>query len=207
MDVTITQRATREAILDLVKVDDVKRSARVTHNRENDLIGDKIVAAYGYLNGVNGWTNGYFMLEETVEVYVPTFENTLELSARPIVHEQAILFERRLASGAYEDVEPALYAVARQDECVVLASLSRGAFRPPAGTPHPRSYRLSFNVGHADRKDVPEEMRHAVILLAGHYYANREAAFPDPRTGTVSREIEFGVRSLAGRYRFRPDHS
>jgi len=207
MDVTITQRATREAILEFVTVDAVKRSARVTHNRENDLIADKIVAAYGYLNGVSGWTNGYFMLRETVEVYVSAFENTLELTPRPIVNEQAILFERRLASGNYDDVAPGLYAVARQDECVVLASLSRSSFRPPVGTPHPRSYRLSFEVGHADAKDVPEGLRHAIILLAGHYYANREAAFPDPRTGTVSREIEFGVRSLAGRYRFSMDHS
>lgn len=206
MDVTVTQRATREQILEFVTVDAVKRSARVTHNRENEFIEDKIVAAYGYLNGVNGWTNGYFMLEETVEVYASTFDAVLELTPRPIVDE-AILFERRLADGTYDVVPPTFYALARRDECVVLLNQVRTTFRAPVNDPHPRSYRMTFKVGHADRKDVPESLRSAIILLAGHYYANREAAFPDPRTGNVSREIAFGVKSQAGRFRFKKDHS
>lgn len=205
MDFTITSpRITRDQILSFVPIDVVKRSERVVHNREDELVGDNIVAAYGWLTR---WLNGFFMLEETVEVYVPTFGNTFEIALRPIVAEQAILFERRLPGGAFEDVAADDYAVARQDECVVVSSLSRTAFPRQSDPIHPRSFRLSFKVGHADKADIPEGLRKSIILLAGHWYNHREAAFADPRTGQVSREIEFGVRSLAGIYRFAPDHS
>lgn len=39
---------------------------------------------------------------------------------------------------------------------------------------------------------VPDEWKQAVLLLAGHWYENREGSL----VGTISKEIEFGVKSL-----------
>ena len=37
---------------------------------------------------------------------------------------------------------------------------------------------------------VPDDIKHAILLLVGHWYMNREAV------GTMTKEIEFGVLSL-----------
>jgi uncharacterized phiE125 gp8 family phage protein len=39
---------------------------------------------------------------------------------------------------------------------------------------------------------VPDEWKQAILLLAGHWYGNREAGL----VGTISKEIEFGVKNL-----------
>lgn len=208
MDVNVTRRPSRAAILELVTVQDVKTSERITHNRENSLIEDGILAAYDFLDGPDGWMNGYFILESEIELHVDAIGNTLELQQRPIINENAVAFERLGADGAYTSVPVADFTMARANGCVVLAALSRTAFATPTGSIlNPRAYRLTFLAGHADKKDVPAKIRKAIILLASHYYTHREAAFADPRTGAVSREIEFGVKALCGRLRFHVDHS
>jgi hypothetical protein len=208
MDLTVIRRPSTEAILAFVTVQDVKTSERITHSREDSLIEDGILAAYDFLDGPDGWMNGYFILESEVELHVGSIGNVLEISARPIVNEQAVLFERRADDGSYVGVPASDFTMARQDGCVVLATLSRSAFATPTGgIVNPRAYRLTFLAGQADKEKVPASIRKAIILLASHYYTHREAAFADPRTGAVSREIEFGVKALCGRLRFHVDHS
>jgi hypothetical protein len=208
MDVIVTGRPSREAILRLVGVDDVKKSERITHSREDTLIEDGILAAYDFLDGPDGWMNGYFILESEVQFYVGAIENTLEIPIRPIVNEYALVFERMSAPAVYADVAAADYAVAVENGCTVIAALSRSAFQTPSGAAvNPRSYRITFLAGHAAPEAVPASIRKAIILLASHYYVHREAAFADPRSGQVSREIEFGVKALCGRYQHHKDHS
>jgi hypothetical protein len=208
MDVIVTGRPSREAILRLVGVDDVKMSERITHSREDKLIEDGILAGYDFLDGPNGWMNGYFILESEVQFYLSGFENTLEIPIRPMPNEYALVFERMTAPGVYSEVALADYAIAVENECTVIASLSRTAFQAPSNAAvNPRAYRISLLAGHAGPDDVPAGIRKAIILLASHYYVHREAAFADPRSGQVSREIEFGVKALCGRYQHHRDHS
>jgi uncharacterized phiE125 gp8 family phage protein len=52
---------------------------------------------------------------------------------------------------------------------------------------------VEFVAGYGDTgASVPDTARQAMLLLIGHWYENREAAI----AGTISREIEFAVRSL-----------
>lgn len=46
-------------------------------------------------------------------------------------------------------------------------------------------------------ENVPDDIKHALLLLCGHFYQNREAVL----TGSVSKEIEFSVTALLGSYR------
>lgn len=207
MDYAITSGALdRTKILELVTVDSVKLSERISHNVENEMIADDIVAAYEYLNGMEGWTNGYYMLEEEVEIYTSGLETTFEIPLRPIRDMSGVTFGRLQADGTYADVAAADYAAGFANQCLVLSSLSRTAFKPGPGTPHPRSYRVTATVG-TESALVPAGLVKSIRLLAGHYYMNREAAFADTRTGQLSRKIAYGVEALAGRYRFSPDHS
>lgn len=62
---------------------------------------------------------------------------------------------------------------------------------PPGGV-----VELSFVAGYAQSwADLPADLKHAVILLAAHYYEYRYA------TGPAGAQIPFGVSSLIERYR------
>tara|TARA_R100000458_G_scaffold58935_1_gene68114 strand:+ start:578 stop:1159 length:582 start_codon:yes stop_codon:yes gene_type:complete len=41
---------------------------------------------------------------------------------------------------------------------------------------------------------IPEQAKHAIKLLVAHYYEDRSAIL----TGTISKEVEFGVKELVG---------
>jgi uncharacterized phiE125 gp8 family phage protein len=51
---------------------------------------------------------------------------------------------------------------------------------------------IRYEVGNAEATDVPQRVKQAMLLLVGHWYADREAAF----SGSVSREIAFSVHAL-----------
>jgi uncharacterized phiE125 gp8 family phage protein len=43
-----------------------------------------------------------------------------------------------------------------------------------------------------DGRSVPSQIRHAILMLVAHWYDRRESVL----TGSISKEIEFGVHSL-----------
>jgi uncharacterized phiE125 gp8 family phage protein len=44
----------------------------------------------------------------------------------------------------------------------------------------------------ASGTSVPAAIRHAILMLVGHWYESRSSVL----TGSISKEIEFGVKSL-----------
>lgn len=205
MDVTCTpEKADPEKVLAILDVAAAKRNARVLHGREDDLIRSHILAAFEFLDGVNGFLNGYSILERQFQVYLPDFCGPAEIKVRPLQEESFILGTRD-AAGTYVDAPAGAFALFKQDEAHFLGSVDLQAIQQ-ARVAHPRAVRLSFKAGHADPKDVPDGIRQAMMLLTGHYYQNREAAFADPRSGVVSREIVYGVKALVRKFRFTVDH-
>ncbi|NDB18915.1 MAG: phage gp6-like head-tail connector protein [Actinobacteria bacterium] len=51
----------------------------------------------------------------------------------------------------------------------------------------------------ANPLDVPKQAVHAINMLIGHWYFNREAVL----TGTISKEIELAVAALLSPLRWR----
>lgn len=52
----------------------------------------------------------------------------------------------------------------------------------------------------ASQGNVPDTYRHAIKMLAGHWYENRETVL----IGTISKELEFAVTNLVGAESFGP---
>lgn len=50
--------------------------------------------------------------------------------------------------------------------------------------------------GYGAAASVPDDIKHAVLLLVGHWYENREAVL----VGSISKELEFAVTSLLDPY-------
>lgn len=56
---------------------------------------------------------------------------------------------------------------------------------------------VTYTVGATAATDVPAPLRQAVLLLAGHFYENREAVL----VSAISKEMEFTVTALCAPYR------
>lgn len=69
----------------------------------------------------------------------------------------------------------------------------------PSFTPYPLDpVRIRYVAGYgASGASVPTNLRDAMLLLVGHWYANRETVI----TGTISKQLEFTVDALVGNYR------
>ncbi|MGG3810988.1 hypothetical protein ABEV34_04965 [Methylorubrum rhodesianum] len=203
----ISDPLTREQKLAVLPIAKVKAQERVAHDAEDELIGDHIEAAFDHLHGPDGWLNGYCLLEEEFEFFPPALLGTTELPLRPVGDEKAVAVSRRLAMGDYTAYGAGdVLAVSSNGICAV-ARLRAEGFADQAGVIDPRQYRITFKAGWSSPDLVPRPLVQAMLLLAGHFYQNREATLSDTRVSNVSKKVEFGLVALAGRYRISPDHS
>ncbi|MHC2108976.1 head-tail connector protein [Methylobacterium sp. CM6246] len=193
---------TPEQKLDVVSLDTLKAHARIRHDDEDRLLLGYIAAAFDFLHGPDGWLNGYCLLEEEFELFLDQVGDATELPLRPIPDDMAPTLERRLDRGAYTAFEPGDFMLALMNGNGVIARLSAPAFRSQGDMADPRRYRVTFKAGWPEPDLVPASLKQSILLLAAHFYTNREVT-----AGTVPREIEYGLRSLAGRYRVSPNHS
>lgn len=196
----ISDPLTPEGKLEVVTLEKAKAHLRVRHSDEDGLIQDLIVSAFDFLHGPDGWLNGYCLLAEQFESFLPAISTTAEVPLRPVEDVDDVVVAR-LIDGSYHDAPAGTFVVASQNNFAVVARLA-AAIADPIAAAGPRTYRLRFSAGHADAADVPMPLKQSILLLVGHWYVNREVA-----AGTVPREIEYGLRALAGRLRVSPDHS
>ena len=61
-----------------------------------------------------------------------------------------------------------------------------------------KSVQITYLAGYGGAANVPHPVVHAMKMLVGYWYGNREAA------GGVSKEVEFAATALLSPYRWRP---
>jgi len=195
--------------LAVVSVQDVKDQERVTNSYEDNLIQRFISAAFDYLAGtvaLEGWLNGFMILEEEFELALPFIGSSLRLPACPFDPDtQFTSIEARKDDGTYTPVDPSTYAVVVDEifgQVILLPDRSW-----PDTPAHPIAFRVRFKAGASQAQDVPDGIRLGIILLAAHFYQNREATAIENKITVTNREIEFGLRKLCGRYKTWNDHS
>lgn len=161
---------------------DAKRHLIVDHDEDNDRIAEMVSAATKMVEALTARQ----LLTATWTLYADRFDPLMELRVCPV---QSIVEVRYVDSaGEQQTLDESAY---------LLDAVSEPARLVPApGTSWPATQRrinaveIEFLAGYGDRFAVPETAKQAINLLAGHWFANREAV------GTVGSEIALAFTSL-----------
>ena len=108
-----------------------------------------------------------------------------------------------VSSVKYYDSDNVLQTMASTDYLVdVTCDPARVALLPtavwPTAYPRINAIQVAYTAGYgATAASVPEDLKHALKLLVGHWYENREGVI----TGTISKALEFSIDALLDGYR------
>lgn len=100
----------------------------------------------------------------------------------PITREQAKDWAREL-----DDSEDVIFDSLIATACLAIGEMAGRSLVIGEGAPAVQAD------GDVPEHDVPENLRHAVLLLVSHWFHNREAA-----TEKQMREVPIGIQSLVG---------
>lgn len=173
-----------------ISLSDAKLHIRVDNNTEDTLILSLITSAREYCENYTGRS----FADKTLEYYLDSFPmNEINLPKKPVKSVTSVIYKD------YEGTEITLTA-----NTDYIADLNNGAIVLPYGKPWPTfnpypvdPIKITYMTG--DVASVPGAVKTAMLLLIGHWYENRGAVL----IGSMSKEIEFSVRSLLEQYRDR----
>lgn len=168
-----------------VSVDEARSHLRVDDSLDDAAIEAMIRAALAH---AEKWTGQPFESQTWEQVLDAFPAAAIDLELGPVLS---------VTSVAYDDEDGAEQTV--DAENFVLDTASRcGRVVPSAGFEWPatldaiNAVRVRFVVG----AGAPEDVRHSILLLIAHWYANREAASEKPMT-----DVPFGASALLSLHR------
>ena len=179
----------------LVTLDEAKRHLRVEYPDDDALIERLIMAATRYVEQATGCR---FVQQMVDELYDGDDARPRPYSFRP--WERATVLPLRWQPvAAVQRVE-----IAGQPVTDYQVDSAGGRLIRVSGWPSGRAnirvvYTAGYGANQADAASLVPDVVQSVLLLVGHWYANREAA----QTGTVATEIRLGVDNLLAPYRRR----
>lgn len=173
---------------DILSVEVCKAHLRVEHDSEDDLIEALRDAAIEYVERYCGVKLGAQTgLTWRAERLPSSTSAPVDLALQPVTQITAIEWED--SDGAAVAGEVADYRVS-----------SRGLLRPAVGKSWPSGVAgevvVTFDAGYA-ADETPPSLLHAVRLMMGHLYMNREAVV----TTGMAGEVPLGVAALCGPFR------
>lgn len=171
-----------------ITLTEAKLHARIDGDIEDGLVLNMITAAREYCENYTGRS----FASKTLEYYLDSFPlGEISLPRRPVTSVSSISYKD------YEGTETTLTA-----NTDYIVNVDSGKIALPYGkswptfTPYPLNpIKITYLTG--DAGAFPGPVKTAMLLLIGHWYANREAG------GSVSSEVVFSVRSLLDQYRDR----
>ena len=150
-----------------------------------------------YLDAAVAWVETYTgrpLMRQTWRVTLPEFyERTWLPYAAPLVAVSSITYYD--TANASQTLASSVYTAPTDGEPACLR-LAYGQTWPSAYS-REDAVTVTYTAGYAEATSVPAPLRQAVLLLAGHFYENREAVL----VSAISKEIEFAVTALCAPYR------
>lgn len=170
-----------------VTLTEAKNHLRVSGDLDDTYITSLIEAAAGFVDGIYGM--GFCLMPQTWEMALDRFNSEVKIPIYPV---------SSVASVAYVDSEGAEQTVASS-----VYQLNNYGSSPNITLKYNQNWPTSRNIADAVKirfiagfESLPEDLKHAVLLLVGHWYENREAA---TSSGTFS-ETPFAVKAILNKY-------
>lgn len=172
----------------IVTPEQARAHLRIDGTGEDDLLAGLIAAAEDYVTRETGTTLGQADYLLTLDAWPA--DGVINLASPPFVRVDSIRY--RDPSGVEQILSPSTYTVdeARRPARVVL-------FDRPSLLARPAVVRVSYVTGYDDAENVPPTLIHAVKMLVGHWFENREST----STSTI-KDVPLAVESLLLKHTF-----
>lgn len=182
-------KVTSESIIEPILIQDLKIYLKIDEEEtvEDDLLSMMITSAREYCEVYTGRS----LASKAIEYGIDSFSTQIRLPYGPVASVQSIKYKD---SSGTETVmtENTDYLVDVDGGRVVLPNGKTW----PCFSPYPYDpIKIAYTVG----AFTPEGCKQAMLLLIGHWYANRESVV----VGSISKEIEFTTKALLDQYRIR----
>ncbi len=182
-------RATPPAV-EPVSVSEAKAHLRVDISDDDSYISTLITAA-------REWCEQYLdrtLINTQWTMRLDSFPYEIELPRPPIATSgttTAVSLTYTLGDDSTATLSTTAYRVDRTSTPGVVRQLRAGTW--PANLDDYNAVAVTWWAGYgASGTSVPAAIRHAILMLVGHWYESRSSVL----TGSISKEIEFGVKSL-----------
>lgn len=183
-------RLVTPAATTIISLVEAKAQCRVLHEDEDTYIADLIDAAQDWIAGEKSWL-GRGVVEQEWELTLSAFpDGRVDLPRPPLVSVDGVFYT---PSGGGAEVEITTFRT-------INAAMADGGYILPAKNTEwpetdnePGSVRVAFTTGFAT---VPPAIKHAMLLMVGHWYKNREAA-----SEANMSDLPFAVDALLYPYR------
>jgi uncharacterized phiE125 gp8 family phage protein len=179
-----------------VTLAEAKAHCRVLHSAEDDLLSALIVAARQHVEQVTWRALVTQVRQVTLDRWPSSWRDGTDAIALPggTVSEVGSV-KYTGSNGAEVTLDPSGYHAALAGD--------RPLVYPAWGTVWPttrderEAVRVQYTTGYGAAADVPQGLKQAMLLLIGHWYANREASV----VGTITAELPQAVGALLAPYR------
>ena len=176
----------------IVSLADAKAHLRIedSFTAEDSLIEDLVLTAQDYVERETRTAIGLGSFALTLDGWPASGE--LQIPLPPLVDVSAVTY--RDPTGSMVTLPTSAYTV---DATERPARVTFKGTHPEIADV-PASVRLDFSAGHQDVWAVPPGLVHAIKMLVGHYYENREAII----TGTIVTTTPLAVETLIAQHQF-----
>lgn len=175
---------------DVVTLAEAKAHLRVDGSDEDALISGLVRAATAHLDGAKG-VLGRCLLTQRWAVSWPEFSDELRLPLAPVASVQAVKYVD--VDGVSRTADASSYVAAITDGAVIQSA------DWPATDERPGAVTVEFTAGYGNAAAVPHPIKQAILLLVGHWYANREAV----NVGNIVTPLPMAVEALTLPYVYR----
>lgn len=152
----------------VVSLAEIKAHVRVLHADDDLVLAQLVAAATNHLEGYTGIL-GVCLAAQVWDLSFDGFPwGPMKLPLGPVIEVQAV--EYTDADGAVQVLVPQGYEVDLTNGDGWVSPVDRW----PATGAYLNAVRVRFQAGYATAAEVPAALRVAVMMLAGHWYNNRE---------------------------------
>ncbi len=183
-----------QPVVEPVTITDAKAHLRVDTDADNTYIMGLVAAARAWVEEYLDRSLVHTQWTMRLDGFPPNGLDNLELPRPPMATASAVsavAITYTTETGAVVVFPSHEYRVDRNSTPGAISPLYEQAW--PVHRRDDNSVTITWWGGYGeDGRSVPTQIRHAMLMLVAHWYDRRESVL----TGLVSKEIEYGVKSL-----------